>query len=323
MELNEQLLRNIGLDIVRVTETTALASGRFLGSGEYEASHLAATRAMYAALSTLPMDGRVVIGEEKGYEYEMLKSGQRVGNGEGPRLDVVVDPIDGTNLLIRGQPGAVSVVGISAPDTIWSPEPARYLEKIVVDKKTAPALVPECMDAPAAWTLALIARQKEKSVRDLSVIVLDRERNADLVREIREAGARVLLRVDGDAEGAMIAATVDTDVDALMGIGGATQGILSACVVKSVGGEMLARIAPQSAEERGQIVDAGLDFRRIMRTEDMVKGRQIFFAVTGITATAMLEPMHFYRNYATTHSMLIRAETGTRRFILAEHAMRV
>jgi fructose-1,6-bisphosphatase II len=129
--------------------------------------------------------------------------------------------------------------------------------------------------------------------------------------------------IDGDAEGAMIAATVDTGVDALMGIGGATQGILSACVVKSVGGEMLARIAPQSAEERGQIVDAGLDFRRIMTTEDMVKGRQIFFAVTGITATALLEPMHFYRNYATTHSMLIRAETGTRRFILAEHAMRV
>ena len=257
---DEQLSRNIGLDLVRVTETTALAAGYWVGSGDFASAHRAATRAMADALNALEMNGRIVIGEESRLgENSPLCTGQTVGSGNGPEVDVVVDPIDGTNLLNRGKPGAISVVGIAPRGTIWSLAPAVYMDKIVVDRNAAAALVPQCLDAPAAWTLALIARQKKKSVRDLSVIVLDRPRNQDLINEIRQCGARVLLRDEGDAEGALIAATADTSVDVLMGIGGVSQGVLAACAVKASGGAMLARLRPQNAVERENIQRAGLD----------------------------------------------------------------
>ena len=182
-------------------------------------------------------------------------------------------------------------------------------------------LVPECLDAPAAWTLALIARQKKKSVRDLSVIVLDRPRNQDLINEVRQSGARVMLRDEGDAEGALIAATADTDVDALMGIGGVSQGVLAASAVKASGGGMLARLRPQNAVERESIRRAGLDESRIMTCRELVNSNQIFFAATSITDSALLRAMQFWGRYASTYSLLIRSETGTRRFIHAEHGI--
>ena len=318
--LDEQLSRNIGLDLVRVTETTALAAGYWVGSGDFASAHRAATRAMADALDTLEMNGRIVIGEESRLGDESpLCSGQSVGTGNGPEVDVLVDPIDGTNLLIQGRPGAISVVGIAPRGTVWSPVPAKYMDKIVVDRKAAEALVPQCMDAPAAWTLALIARHKHKSVRDLSVIVLERPRNQDLINEIRECGARVLLRDEGDAEGALIATTADTDVDVLMGIGGVSQGVLAACAVKASGGAMLARLRPQNAVERENIKRAGLDENRIMNCSELVSSNQIFFAATSITDSALLGAMQFWGSYASTHSLLIRSETGTRRFIHAEH----
>jgi fructose-1,6-bisphosphatase II len=317
---DEDLSRNIGLDLVRVTETTALAAGHWVGSGDFASAHRAATRAMADALNSLAMNGRIVIGEESRLgDDSPLCSGQAVGSGNGPEVDVLVDPIDGTNLLIRGKPGAISVVGIAPRGTVWSPVPAVYMDKIVVDRKAAAALVPQCMDAPAAWTLALIARQKKKSVRDLSVIVLDRPRNQDLISEIRTSGARVMLRDEGDAEGALIAATADTDVDVLMGIGGVSQGVLAACAVKASGGAMLARLRPQSAVERENIRRAGLDESRIMTCAELVSSNQIFFAATSITNSALLRAMQFWGNYASTYSLLIRSETGTRRFIHAEH----
>lgn len=317
---DEHLSRNVGLDLVRVTETTALAAGHWVGSGDFNSAHRAATRAMADALNTLDINGRVVIGEERRLgEDSPLCTDQLVGSGSGPEVDVLVDPIDGTNLLISGKPGAISVVGIAPRGTIWSPVPARYMEKIVVDRRAAEALVPQCMDAPAAWTLALIARHKKKSVRDLAVIVLDRVRNADLIHEIRECGARVLLREEGDAEGALIAATMDTDVDVLMGIGGVSQGVLAACAVKASGGAMLARLRPQDEIEHENIRQAGLDENRIMTCSELVTSNQIFFAATSITDSALLRAMQFWGNYASTHSLLIRSETGTRRFIRAEH----
>ncbi|MCA9943961.1 MAG: class II fructose-bisphosphatase [Anaerolineales bacterium] len=317
---DEQLSRNIGLDLVRVTETAALAAGHWIGSGDFANAHRTATRAMADALNTLEMNGRVVIGEENRLgEDSPLCSGQPVGTGNGPEVDVLVDPIDGTNLLVRGKPGAVSVVGIAPRGTVWSPVPAKYMDKIVVDRKAAAALVPQCMDAPAAWTLALIARHKNKSVRDLAVIVLDRPRNQDLINEIRESGARVLLRDEGDAEGALIAATSDTDVDVLMGIGGVSQGVLAACAVKASGGAMLARLRPQNAIEQENIRRAGLDENRILTCSELVNSSQIFFAATSITDSALLRGMQFWGNYASTYSLLIRSETGTRRFIHAEH----
>jgi fructose-1,6-bisphosphatase II len=321
-KFDEQLSRNIGLDLVRVTETTALAAGHWVGSGDFANAHRAATRAMADALNALEMNGRIVIGEESRLgENSPLCTGQTVGSGNGPEVDVVVDPIDGTNLLIRGKPGAISVVGIAPRGTIWSLAPAIYMDKIVVDRNAAAALVPQCMDAPAAWTLALIARQKKKSVRDLSVIVLDRPRNQDLIKEIRQSGARVLLRDEGDAEGALIAATADTSVDVLMGIGGVSQGVLAACAVKASGGAMLARLRPQNAVERENIQRAGLDENRIMTCSELANSKQIFFAATSITDSALLRAMQFWGSYASTYSLLIRSETGTRRFIHAEHGI--
>lgn len=321
-KFDEQLSRNIGLDLVRVTETTALAAGHWVGSGDFANAHRAATRAMADALNALEMNGRIVIGEESRLgDNSPLCTGQTVGSGNGPEVDVVVDPIDGTNLLIRGKPGAISVVGIAPRGTIWSLAPAIYMDKIVVDRNAAAALVPQCMDAPAAWTLALIARHKKKSVRDLSVIVLDRPRNQDLIHEIRQSGARVLLRDEGDAEGALIAATADTSVDVLMGIGGVSQGVLAACAVKASGGAMLARLRPQNAVERENIQRAGLDESRIMTCGELVNSKQIFFAATSITDSALLRAMQFWGSYASTYSLLIRSETGTRRFIHAEHGI--
>ncbi|GJM40880.1 MAG: fructose-1,6-bisphosphatase [Ardenticatenaceae bacterium] len=317
---DEQLSRNIGLDLVRVTETAALAAGHWVGSGDFANAHRSATRAMADALNTLEMDGRIIIGEERrlGDESPMC-SGQKVGTGNGPEVDVLVDPIDGTNRLIRGKPGAVSIVGIAPRGTTFSPFPARYMDKIITDQNAAEALVPQCMDAPAAWTLALIARHKKKSVRDLGVIVLERPRNQDLIDEIRECGAKVLLRNEGDAEGALLAATRDADVDVLMGIGGTSQGVLAACAVKASGGAMLARLRPQDVEERDKLREAGLDEEKIFTCSELVTSDQIFFAVTSITGSPLLRSMQFWGNYASTHSLLIRSETGTRRFIQAEH----
>lgn len=322
--IEEQPSRNIGLDVVRVTETAALAAGRWVGSGNYLAAHRAATRAMRAALDTLDMNGRIVIGEENRLgESSHLSGGEMVGSGDGPEVDIIVDPIDGTKLLVKGQPGAVSVLGVAPRDTLLALGPSEYVNKLVVDKKAAAAIVPECLDAPAAWTLALIARVKQKAVRDLSVIVLDRSRNDDLIEEIRSAGARVLLRQDGDAEGALIAAAGGTGVDLLMGIGGASQGVMAALVVKALGGAMLAKLAPQSDVEREKITTTGLDANKIYSCHDLVKTDQIFFAATGITNTRLLDAMQYHSKFASTHSLLIRSETGTRRYIRAEHYARM
>jgi fructose-1,6-bisphosphatase II len=183
--------------------------------------------------------------------------------------------------------------------------------------------VPECLDAPAAWTLALIARVRQKAVRDLTIMVLDRRRNAPLIQEIRETGAHIILKKEGDAEGALVTLSPDTGVDMLMGIGGATQGVLAACAVKAMNGAMLARLAPQSDKERSDIENTGLDAKKILTCNEIIRSNEVFFAATGITDSILLRPMQFRQGYAETHSLLIRSETGTRRFIRAEHGIRV
>lgn len=324
MAMKSKPSRNIGLDLVRVTETTALAAGRWIGSGDFLGAHRAATQAMADALNTLEMDGRIVVGEEGRLgDRSPLCSNQILGTGDGASVDIVVDPIDGTLLMIKGMPGAISVVGMAPRDTIWSPTPAKYMEKIIVDREAAKVLVPECLDAPAAWTLALIARAKNKAVNDLAVVVLDRPRNQDLIKELRTAGARVLLRAEGDAEGALVCITPGTGIDLLMGIGGAPQGVMAACAVRALGGGMLARLSPQGDDERAAILEAGLDPHAVMTQKDLVTSNQIFFAVTGITNSVLLSEMHFVGAHASTHSLLIRGETGTRRFIEAEHGARI
>jgi fructose-1,6-bisphosphatase II len=316
----EYPFHNIGLDLVRVTETTALTAGRWLGLGKREEAHRAATEAMYMALSHVNIDGHIVIGEEGRLgEHTPLDTGQRVGTGSGPEVDVVVDPIEGTNSVVHGYPGAISVISVAPRGSMWSPQPAIYMDKIVVDHEAAGALVPECMEAPAAWTLALVARAKRKAVRDLQIIVLDRPRHYDLIEEIRAAGARVLLRSDGDTAGALIAATPQAGADVLMGIGGVPEGVTAACAVKAMGGGMLGRLAPQSEEERAAIAAAQLSTKQTLTCHELVSSNQIFFVATGITHGPLLAGVQYQGNEATTHSLVIRGETGTRRLIQTKH----
>ena len=320
--MNRHPPRNLGLDLVRVTEASALAAGRWMGLGRRDDADQAAASAMSKALNTLDMDGYVVIGEEgKLGTHSPLDSGQRVGTRDGPEMDVVVDPIEGRNLLARGHPDAMAVVGVAPRGSMWSPKPAIYMEKIVVSCEVAEALVPECMDAPVAWTLALVARAMGKPVRDLVVFVLDRPRHRHLIDEIRAAGARAILRSEGDVLGALLAATSDTGVDLLMGIGGVAEGVIAACAIKALRGGMLGRLAPQSEPERAGIEAAGLDLDRILSCDELVSSSQVFFAATGITEGTLLSGVRYHGDMAETESLVLRCETGTRRVIHAEHVV--
>lgn len=318
--METHLERNLGLELVRVTEAAALAAGRWMGLGSREGAGRAATEAVIRTLRTVSMAGVIVVGEEARIGvHSPVDTNQPVGNGQGPEMDVVVDPIDGTTLLAQGRSGAISVVGAAPRGSMWAPAPAAYMEKIVVDRDVAPALVPECLDAPAAWTLALVARIKKKEVRDLVVFVLDRPRHRHLIEEIRAAGARVALRTDGDIAGAILAALPGTSIDLLLGIGGVAEGVTAACAVRALGGCMLGRLAPQSPEERAAVAAAGLDLDRILTCKEIVRSDEIFFAATGIADGPLLDGVRYQSGRASTHSLVLRGETGTLRRIYAEH----
>ncbi|MBU0510789.1 MAG: class II fructose-bisphosphatase [Chloroflexi bacterium] len=318
--MSEHISPNLGLDLVRVTEAAALAAGRWMGLGRPNEAHHFAARAMAKVLNTLDIDGYIVVGEEgKLGLHSPLDSGLKVGTGNGLPMDVVADPIDGTKLLALGRPDAIAVAGLAPRGAMWQPSPAVYMEKIIVDYQVADALVLERMDAPAPWTLALVARVKKKKVSDLVVFILDRPRHKDLIDEIRAAGARILLREQGDIAGALMVAANDVNVDILMGVGGVSEGVMSACAVKSLGGAMLGRLAPQSDAERAAVEAAGLDTRQILTCDELVSGEDIYFAATGITDGVLLSGLRYHGNMAETESMVIRCKTGTRRIIRAEH----
>lgn len=317
-----QFSRNLGMDLVRATEAAALSAGRYMGLGNRNDADRAAITAMAQALNLLDIDGYIVIGEEgKSDETSVLAGGRRVGTGSGPEVDVIVDPIDGKRMLAEGRSGAISAAAIAPRSALWAPRGAVYIEKLVVSADAARAIVPECLDAPAAWTLALIARVKGKDVRDLVVFVLDRPRHQDLIAEIRSAGARVMLRGDGDVAGALMAASRRSSVDVLMGVGGVVEGVMAACAVKALGGAMLARLAPQSEAERVQVAAQGHDLKRILGCDELVGSDQLFFATTGIADGPLLDGVRYERDRAETHSLILRAETGTRRTIKAEHLL--
>jgi fructose-1,6-bisphosphatase II len=317
----EHLSRNLGLDLVRVTEAAALAAGRWMGFGDPENADRAATEAMTKTMNTLDIDGVIVIGEEykTGVEFP-LATGKKIGTGVGLAMDVVLDAIDGVRILARSHSDAISVIGAAPRGAMLSLFPANYLEKIIVDHEAAAALVPECMDAPAAWTLALVARVKKKSVRDLVVFVLDRPRHQDLIQEIRAAGARILLRSDGDVAAALATLTCSR-ADLLMGTGGVPEGLITACAVKSLGGAMLSRLAPQSDEERARVVNAGLDTRKIYTCDDLVATNDIFIAATGITDGAVLSGVRYQGDEGHTESLVLRCQTGSQRIIQSIHKL--
>ena len=318
--MDRHLTHNLAFDLVRVTEMTALAAGRWVGVGDRENAHKAATEAMARAINTVSIDGYVVIGEEGRLgEFSPLDTGKRVGTGQGPKLDVVLDPIDGTRSVVRGRPGVISVACVAPYGSMWSPLPAIYMDKIVVDREVAEALVPECMDAPVAWTLTLVARAKNKDIENLRIQVLERPRHQHLIEEIRQTGAKVMLRPDGDTTGALIAAHPDTKADMLMGVGGVPEGVTAACIVKALGGAMLGRLAPQTEDEREAVLKAGLDTKQVLTCDELVSSNEIFVAATGITRGILFDNVDYHRNQAKTHSIVVRGETGTFRHIRTEY----
>jgi len=312
-----------GLGLVRVTEAAALTAGRWMGLDAASDADHAAQDAMAAALNLLPMRGTIISGEEgRLHEATPLTSGSSIGAGEGPEMDVELNAIDGAGLVSEGVPGAISVAALAPRGTMWDPGPAVYLEKLVVDSDVAPHIGPEALDAPPAWTLALVARHKQKEIRDLVVFVLKRKRHEKLIEEIRRSGARVFLRGDGDVAGALMAGYRGGEVDVLMGIGGSAEGLAAACAVKVMGGEILGRIAPQSESEKAACAEAGLDTGKILRCEDLVRGDSMYFSATGITDSVILDGVHYHGSIVTTHSLVLRYETQTRREIKTEHRLK-
>ena len=312
-----------GLDLVRVTEAAALAASRWMGLGDRAAADCAAQEAMAEALDLLPMQGTIVSGEERRLgEHSPLDSGHVAGTGTGPELDVQVNAIDGASLVAMGKPGAVSVAALAPAGSLWRPGAAIYMDKLVVGSRVADALTPEALDAPVAWTLAMVARQLDKDLRDLVVFVLERDRHFDLIDEIRKAGARAILRPEGDIGSILLAADPHGAVDVLMGVGGAAEGLLGACAVKALGGAMLGRPAPQSPDEHEACLEAGLDLDRVLTVDDLVAGDRVFFAATGVTSGLLLDGVHHRGDFIETRSLALRSDTGTRRLIHTEHRLR-
>jgi len=308
--------RNLALDLVRVTEAAALAAARHMGRGDKMAGDQAAVDAMRLLLRTIPMEGVVVIGEGEKDEAPMLYNGEAVGAGGGPAVDVAVDPVDGTRLLALGRSNALSVVAVSERGTMFDPGPVVYMDKIAVGPAAAGAID---ITASVEKNLRAIARANKKDLDDLTVVVLDRPRHADLIAQIRATGARIRLITDGDVAGAIMAAVDGTGVDVLMGIGGTPEGIIAACALKCVGGAIHGRLHPRDEAERARAVAAGLDVDAVLTTDDLVRGDNVFFAATGITDGELLKGVQFFGHGASTASVVMRSLSGTVRRIESQH----
>jgi fructose-1,6-bisphosphatase II len=318
--MSERPSRNLGLDLVRVTETAALTASRWMGLGRPNEADQVAAQAVVKVLSAMGMAGSRVTGGSEHVGSHVVRFGD-ARTGLPSTVDILADPIDGRDLLAFGYPGAISVVAAAPVGAFQALSPAVNMEKIIVNADVADALVPECLDAPAAWTLALVARAQGKEVGNLTVFVLDQPRHADLVQEIRSTGAHVMLRTAGDVTGAILAASRQSGVDLLMGIGGVAEGLISVCAIKALGGAMLGRLAPQSENELKAVRDAGRDLTQILTDRELVVGNTVFFAATGLTDGALLSGVRYRGNRATSNSMILRGETRTRRNIQAEHLL--
>ena len=310
--------KNLALDIVRITEAAALASARWLGRGDKEAGDGAAVDAMRVSFATLSIDGKVIIGEGEKDNAPMLFNGEKVGKGCGPSLDVAVDPVEGTNLLAYGRPNAISVVGVAPSGSMFNPGPSYYMQKLVVPREARNVVD---LDAPVKVNLANVAKAMGKSVQDLVVFVLDKPRHEKLITEIRQAGARIQLQTDGDVAGALMAVDPRSEVDIMMGTGGTPEGVLSACAIKGMGGQILARLDPQSYVEKEAITEAGIDVREVLTVHDLVRSDDCFFAATGISGGDFLRGVRYSAKYAVTHSLVLRGKTGTLRYVESYHNM--
>jgi fructose-1,6-bisphosphatase II len=308
--------RNLAMELVRVTEAAALAAGRWIGHGDKNAADGAAVDAMRVMIDSVSMHGTVVIGEGEKDEAPMLYNGEEVGNGEGPGVDVAVDPIDGTRLTSLGQPNALSVIALASRGTMFFPGAAVYMEKVACGPEAV-----DVIDITASPEENVRAVAKAKGVRpeEIAVTVLDRPRHAEIIEAIRGLGARVFLISDGDVAGAIAAATPGSGIDLLYGIGGTPEGVISAAALKCLGGAIQGRLAPRDDDERRALVDAGFDLDAVLTTNDLVSGEDVFFAATGITDGALLQGVTYSSEGAITYSMVMRSRSGTVRYVEARH----
>jgi fructose-1,6-bisphosphatase II len=310
--------RNLGMELVRVTEAAALAASRWVGRGDKNGADGAAVSAMRSVLSTVSMDGIVVIGEGEKDQAPMLFNGENVGDGTPPLVDVAVDPIDGTTLTAMGRTNALSVIAVSERESMFDPGPSYYMEKIAVGPEAVGAID---ITASPTQNLRWIAKSKRESVRDLTVVILDRPRHAELIDEVRSSGARIALITDGDVYGAIAAASDESGIDVLMGIGGTPEGVISAAAMKCMGGEMQGRLWPRDDEERAAIAESGRDPSTVLTLDELVRSDNCFFAATGITDGPLLDGVRFDTRGVATQSLVMRSRSGTVRRISAHHQL--
>ena len=311
--------RNLALELVRVTETAAYAGSAWVGRGDKDLADHAAVEAMRGMINTVDMDGIVVIGEGEKDNAPMLHNGENVGNGMGPKCDVAVDPIDGTSLTANGMNGAISVIALSPRGTMYDPSAVFYMNKIVTGHEAADVID---ISIPAAENVRRVAKAKRISVNDVTVVVLNRPRHAQLLKELREAGARIRLIQDGDVAAAIDAARPGTGVDLLMGIGGTPEGVITAAAMTCLGGVIQGQLHPKDDVERAAAIAAGHDLSRVLSTRDLVDSDDVFLSATGITDGELLRGIRLTPHGAISHSIVMRGKSKTVRIIETEHNIR-
>jgi len=307
--------RNLALELARVTEAAALAAGRWMGRGDKIAADAAAVDAMRLVLNSVSMDGIVIIGEGEKDEAPMLFNGEEIGAGGTP-CDIAVDPIDGTTLTSLGRPGAIAVIAVAERGAMFDPGPCVYMEKIAVGPEAADVID---LDASVTDNLRAVARALGEDVNDVTAVILDRPRHAEIIKECREAGARIRLIPDGDVAGAISTAWPDSGANILFGIGGTPEGVITACAMKALGGAQIGRLWPRNDEERTAALDLGYDLDRVLTTDDLVSGDDAFFAATGITDGELLKGVRYWGDGASTQTLVMRSKSGTIRKIDARH----
>ena len=316
MDISNDPTRNLALELVRVTEAAALASGRFMGRGDKEGADAAAVNAMRIVLQTIDMNGIIVIGEGEKDNAPMLYNGENVGNGSGPDFDVAVDPIDGTRPLAFGRSNSLATVAIAPRGSMFDPGPFVYMNKLAVGPE-AKGMID--IEKPITENLKAIAKAKRKDVEDLTTIVLDRPRHNDVIAEIRKAGARIRLIPDGDVAAALMTAQPNSGVDVLIGVGGTPEGVIAACALHAMGGEIQGKLYARDEDELRRGREAGYDFDKILTMDDLVSSEDVFFTATGITDGELLKGVRYFGDSATTDSLVVRGMTGTVRQITATH----
>jgi fructose-1,6-bisphosphatase II len=310
--------RNLALELVRVTEAGAMAAGRWVGRGDKEGGDGAAVDAMRELVNSVSMRGVVVIGEGEKDNAPMLYNGESVGNGDGPDVDFAVDPIDGTTLMSKGLPNAISVLAVSERGTMFDPSAVYYMNKIAVGPDAIEAID---ITAPISENIRRVAKVKNLSVSDMTLCILDRPRHKQLIADVRATGARIRLISDGDVAGAISACRPNSGTEMLVGVGGTPEGIIAAAAIRCMGGGIQCQLAPRDSQERQKAIDAGYDLDQILTTEDLVSGDNVFFCATGVTDGDLLKGVRYYSGGCTTQSIVMRSKSGTVRMIEAYHRL--